>query len=196
MGPVKLANTLKISVQEAREYIYQFNTTFKVLVRWLKQQQEQGYERGFSETYLGRRRYFRKPVKPYKPEWEQLSFDRNNSFDENMPKPLRKYHSRVAAIKREAGNSPIQGGNADITKIAMYELRKYIKEYERVHNRGEYLAHIALQVYDELVLDCPEHLAKHFAHKMDEIMQKAGERIIVNVPVETDCAIADTWVKD
>lgn len=196
MGPGKLANTLKISLDEGRAYISQFNTTFAVLVKWLKRQQEIGYERGWSETYLGRRRYFRKPPKPYKPEWDKLKFDRNNPFDDRMPKPLKKYHSKVAAIKRESGNSPIQGGNADITKIAMYEMRKYVKRYEREHNGGEYLAHVALQVYDELVLDCPEHLAKHFATVMDDVMRKAGERVITQVPVETDCAVADTWVKD
>ncbi len=197
MGPGKLGNTLKIETKESKEYIFQFNTTFEVLVAWLKKQQEIGLERGYSETYLGRRRYFRKPVFPdWDPDWDMINFDHGNPFDEDMPKPLKKYHSRMAMIKREAGNSPIQGGNADITKIAMYEMRKYVKAYELEHNNGEYLAHVALQVYDELVLDCPEHLAKHFASVMDDVMKKAGERVIKHVPVETDCAIADTWVKE
>lgn len=196
MGAGKLSRTLGITLEEAREYINQFNTTFKVLVDWLKRQQEEGFERGYSLTYLGRKRYFRTPPRPYKAEWDLIDFNPNNPFDKKMPKPLKKYWGRVAAIKREAGNSPIQGGNADITKIAMYEMRKFIQAYEKEHNNGEYLAHVCLQVYDELVVDCPEDLAQIFANKLDEIMREAGGRCILLVPTETDCAIADTWVKE
>lgn len=196
MGAKKLAHKLKISLQEAREYITQFRTTFAVLVQWLQEQQEIALKRGYSLTFLGRRRYFRIPTSPkWLPEWYDLDFDPNNSFDDRMPKPLRKYHANCAAIKREGGNAPIQGGNADITKIAMYELRKKIRTYEKKYNNGEYLAHIALQVYDELVVECPEELAPMFASMMDDAMKKAGRKVILNVPVEVGCIIADTWVK-
>lgn len=116
-------------------------------------------------------------------------------MDENLPDRIKKYYSSIASIKREGGNSPIQGGNADITKIAMYKLRKWIRDYEKQFNKGEYVAHIALQVYDELLVDCPEELAEDFAQAMDQAMVQAGEMVITKVPVETGCLIEDSWVK-
>lgn len=253
MGPGKLANTLGIEKELAKEYILQFNTTFEVLVGWLKENQElavslraSSYEEilkaekegrepifdlAYAETDLGRRRYFKLPPVPPLAQvadryrrvkmgtttkkdpkdksniivtnvynWQAdglktLDFDPGNPWDEKMPKSLRKYYQRMAGIKREGGNSPIQGGNADITKIAMYELRKWIRQVEKERNNGEYLAHIALQVYDELIVDCPESMAEEVAKKMDDLMQKAGDRVITEVPVETGCLIADSWVK-
>lgn len=196
LGPQRLSDEIGISMNEAKEYIKNFSERFAVLTRWLKLQQEKGFERGYSETYLGRRRYFVKPVMPWEDEWDKLAFNKMNPFDKKMPDPLRRYHATSAAIKREAGNSPIQGSSADITKIAMYEIRKYIRQLEIETNRGEYLAHVALQVYDEIVIDCPEHLAKHLSQKMVEIMRTAGERVITQVPVVINCTIADTWIKE
>lgn len=253
MGPGKLADTLGIARELAKEYIVQFNTTFAVLVAWLRENQDmaivlracsyQASQRAintnspevpdlaYAETHLGRKRFFVLPKAPpllevadryrkYKigtqtiqdpkdpsniiivPKYcwkaeglQDLDYDPTNPWDEKMPKTLKKYYQRIAGIKREGGNSPIQGGNADITKIAMYELRKWFRQVEKERNNGEYLAHVALQVYDELIVDCPEGMAKEVAAKMDELMQKAGDRVITQVPVETGCIIADSWVK-
>jgi len=77
----------------------------------------------------------------------------------------------------------------------MYLLRKRIKLIEKERNNGEYLAHVALQVYDELIVDCPEEMADELAKLMDDVMIEAGNRVIKEVPVEVDCLIADSWVK-
>ena len=196
MGVMKLSRTLGITRELAKEYITQFNSTFKVLVAWLKEQQELALQRGYAETFLGRKRYFIVPKKPeHRAEWDKIRFNRDDPFDDNLPEPWKQYHKRRAGIKREGGNSPIQGGNADITKRAMTMLRHWIKEFEAKHNDGNYLAHIALQVYDELIVDCPAQYAEEFAANMDRIMKEAAKEVIINVPVETGCIIADSWVK-
>ena len=196
---------------------------------------------GYSETALGRRRYYVLPKAPMpvatahnyvridtgskitipnnwydpsKPEdrdnqktrrvpvyryeadgLSTLDYNPLNPWDDKMPKKVKAYYQRLAGIQREGGNSPIQGGNADITKIAMYLLRKWIRSVEKERNNDQYLAHIALQVYDELMMDCPEWLAEEAAAKMDELMQKAGSYVIDKVPVETGCIIENSWVK-
>lgn len=264
MGAAKLSRTLGISLEKAREYVKQFNETFAVLVAWLRENQEkaillrscsyQELERSeaegrdpkpdlaYSETHLGRKRYFVLPKTPpvvqiadkyqrystdrtklienrfFNPElpedkktnpkkkrvpvyeWkaegcETLKFDPNNPWDENMPRSIQKYYMKMAAIKREGGNSPIQGGNADITKLAMYKMRKWIRSVEKERNNDQYLAHVALQVYDELIVDCPEWLADEAAAMMDKLMQEAGQEVITKVPVETGCIIENSWVK-
>jgi DNA polymerase I-like protein with 3'-5' exonuclease and polymerase domains len=113
---------------------------------------------------------------------------------ESSAQRIRSYHSKMAGIKREGGNGPIQGTNADMTKVAMYLFRKYIKDYEKDHNNGEYIAHILLQVYDELLVEVPEELSELFGDKLTECMVKAGERYIKNVPVSADCVIGDHWI--
>jgi DNA polymerase-1 len=225
MGAGKLAHTLKISRALAKEYIEKFNSTFKVLVAWLRKNQDLALERGYAKTYLGRKRYFKVPQKPailscahlyqeriigwkkteegknrpikeyYADGLATINFNPLDPWDENLPKPLKDYYSRIAGIKREGGNSPIQGGNADLTKIAMYKLRKWIRDYEKKHNNGEYLAHVCLQVYDEILVDCPEEMAEILRPVMDRIMKEAGEEVIKLVPVETACAVADFWLK-
>ena len=243
MGAATLAAKLNIPIELAREYIKKFNDTFKVLVAWLKSNQElalklrtcsyQELERAksegrkpvpdlaYSETFLGRKRFFKLPETPNevrfadkyerrtigydednKPiyRWEarglpSLKYDPANQWDENLPRRIKKYYIRKAMIQREGGNSPIQGGNADITKISMYLYRKWIKEQEKTRNNGEYLAHIKLQVYDELVVDCVDWFKDEAAEALDRIMREAGAYVIKNVPVETDCVIADSWVK-
>jgi len=211
----KLADTINIIKELAKEYINSFENKFKRLVAWLKENQDGTITKAYSETHLGRRRYFFIPVTPWEVEnadkfvptygsegeltyqygGKSLAYDPGNPWDKNLPDNIRDYHMKISQIKREGGNFPVQGGNADITKIAMYEIRKYIKELESKENKGNYLAHIALQVYDEIVVDCPEQYADHLAKKVEEIMVKAGEEVITEVPVVTDCIIADSWVK-
>lgn len=244
MGVKKLADTLSIARELSKEYITKFNDKFAVLVGWLRENQERSLEprwclydeyvkaksegrdpkmtMGYSETLLGRKRYFLIPEMPKLVEYSNtfypltvidpetneqvrkwksdalnkvLDFNPGDAWDENLPESIKKYYSRLAGIKREGGNFPIQGGNADITKIAMYELRKRIKIIEKERNGGEYLAHVALQVYDEILMDCPEEYADEFAKLMDTVMKEAGKRVIEHVPVETGCIIANSWVK-
>ena len=133
-----------------------------------------------------------------------LLFDPANPWDKKLKQlyekedavavRVKKYHARIASIQREGGNAPIQGTNADMTKIAMYEFRKYIRKYEKDHNDGKYLAHIMLQVYDEILVDSPEHLAQKFGDQLTKCMVDAGNLFIKNVPVEASCVAADTWV--
>lgn len=244
MGVKKLADTLSITRETSKEYIAKFNTTFEVLVTWLRGNQDKSLEKracpygerikaeqegraprmtlGYSEAFLGRKRFFKIPFPPSEVQhagtfvrhqvvdnktkerktlWvskyldKTVEYNPGDPWDEKLPDTIRKYYGRLAGIKREGGNFPIQGGNADITKIAMYILRKRIKLIEKERNNGKYLAHVALQVYDELIVDCPEEMSEEMAKLMDDVMVEAGDRVIKHVPVETGCIIADSWVK-
>lgn len=198
-GAKALGESLGISTDKAKGYIKKFNTKFKTLVQWLDRQKELAYKDSVAITELGRKRFFWRPHKPvWRDEWDDLrnqGCDFANPFDPKLPPEYKSYYSKIASTKREGVNSPIQGGNVDITKIAMANLRKFIKDFEKKHNNGNYLAHVALQVYDEIVVDCPEQYAEIFAKKMEEIMEKAGQQVIKGIPVETDCVIEDFWAK-
>lgn len=217
MGLTKFAYTVSLHIDKARVYFKAFKETFNVAMSYLDKikasalKPRDGYL-GYSTTFLGRRRYFRIPRTPgilYKNfaqvgsgeetlwtcKGETLKYNPKDPWDENLPEPLQRYYGTVAAIKRSGGNAVIQGGNADITKIAMHLVRRKIREYEKQYHGGKYVAHIALQVYDELVVDCPEDKVDYFLSIVREQMILAGEQVITKVPVEVDSAVSDHWVK-
>jgi len=235
-GRDALANKIDIPKDEAGDYLKGYKRTYNGLILFLEALQDRGLKKrkgtieefykiekyggritntlGYSETVLGRKRFFRVPKVPAEVRYmgsfkkiddnrwrsarlkKTINYDPADKWHPKMPANIKEYHSKVAQIKREAGNFPIQGGNADLTKIAMTWIRDFIKLYQIKHNGGRYLAHVCLQVYDEILVDCPATHAEEFCKEMHRLMIKAGERVIKRVPVLTDGAIEDHWSKD
>jgi len=101
-----------------------------------------------------------------------------------------KYLNQIGAMKRVGGNTPIQGGNADITKIAMAILRK------RLIKGGYYPnARICLQVYDEIVVDAPASVGHEVRKIQEDVMIEAGQRVIRNIPVIVEGELTTHWTK-
>jgi DNA polymerase-1 len=93
MGPQRLAQELGIPIAEAQRYIGNYFARYAGVRAFMNQVIEEGRERGYVKTILGRRRAV--------PE-------------------LRSTERGVAqAAERVAGNTPIQGSAADIIKLAM-----------------------------------------------------------------------------
>lgn len=88
------------------------------------------------------------------------------------------------AAKREAMNMPIQWTSADIIKIAMIQIAKYIK--------NSWLKSILImQVHDELVFDIFPWEEKTLAENLKNIM----ENILKNkeIVLKSDVLIGETW---
>ena len=102
IGDFSLSQDLKITRNQAREYIYSYLETYAGVDAYLKNIVISAYDCGYVTTAFGRRRYI--------PELE----GRN--------KMLQKFGERVAM------NSPIQGTAADIIKIAMINVDKRLRE--------------------------------------------------------------------
>lgn len=101
-----------------------------------------------------------------------------------------KFEAEVGAIMREAGNHPIQGGNADITKHAMVRIRDKFKEL------GYYPeAHIMLQVYDELAVIAPTKWRAEVEKIVDDAMIECGKLVITNIPVIVEGHTKQCWTK-
>lgn len=84
-----------------------------------------------------------------------------------------------AAIRRQAGNHPIQGTAADCMKLAMARLW--------------HLAPVA-QVHDELVLEVPAAAAEEIAARVQEEMVCAASEILGDqVPILVDAAWGHSW---
>lgn len=87
--------------------------------------------------------------------------------------------------KRIAMNAPLQGTAADVMKLAMVKVRNALKT-----ELPE--ARLLMQVHDELVLECPTHLAE----KAGEILRREMEGVAnLSVPLTADVTIGKDWMK-
>ena len=102
IGDFSLSQDLKITRNQAREYIDNYLATYAGVDAYLKNIVISAYECGYVTTAFGRRRYI--------PELEGHN------------KMLKKFGERVAM------NSPIQGTAADIIKIAMINVDQKLSE--------------------------------------------------------------------
>lgn len=108
IGEFSLAQDLKISVKEARQYIADYLATYPAIKEYMKKTVENGRENGYVSTILNRRRYL--------PELRASN------------KVTQAFGERVAM------NAPVQGSAADIIKIAMVNVYNRLKN-ERLHSK-------------------------------------------------------------
>ncbi len=97
---------------------------------------------------------------------------------------IRKHSSAVAWISRfVARNTPIQGGSADIIKLAMLHVAKELA-------KGKKDAVLLLQVHDELVFECEKGEAPAFGAWVKKVMEAA---IKLRVPVVAEVKVGANW---
>ncbi len=105
-------------------------------------------------------------------------------FDRKRPLPeINSTNGMIrAAAERLAVNTPLQGSQADIIKKAMIEVQEAIKE--------ERLAHMVLQIHDELIFELPEENVS----RTQEIVQTIMENITtLSIPLIVNIAVGKNW---
>jgi len=138
-----LAARTELSPEEAQQFISKYFAQFPRVQGYLEEVKQRAVEQGYTETLLGRKRYF--------PELATGS----------------SAHANVrAAALRMAINHPIQGTAADIVKIAMIRLHADM-EKQGLDSK------IILQVHDELVLEVPDGEVKGVAALVRGVMESA-----------------------
>ncbi len=164
MSEYKLADTIEIPVPQAKAIIDKF---FKVVPK-VKQ---------FLDL-LGRTGVTNGMIKTPPPYRRIRFFDDYKSEDKKI----------IGSIDRASRNSPIQGGNADLTKLALVMLYRFIHE----NNLPVRLVHT---VHDEIQCKVKEEYAEEWIVHMNRIMEDAGKIIIKTIPMKVDCKISDSWSK-
>ncbi|MEK7395986.1 MAG: DNA polymerase [Candidatus Poribacteria bacterium] len=162
MGSQGLAASLEISEKEAEELLENYFKSYPKVKKYLEESASMAIKQGYSATIGGRRRYYE--IK-----------DKNDQKE-------------VASIVRQAKNAPIQGTNADMTKLALIWIRNKIKE-------RNIDAKLINTVHDEIVIECAAGIADEAAEIMRDCMVKAGEYYLHKLPVEVEYAISDSWQK-
>jgi len=133
--------------------IEQYFTQFSGLKTWMDEIKEKAREDGYVTTMMGRRRQLR---------------------DINSKNGMLRSHA-----ERNAVNTPVQGTAADMIKLAMVEVHKYLMA-------GDYKTKMVLQVHDELVFDAHKDELAELKPIIEEKMKNALPNLKVPILVGMD----------
>jgi DNA polymerase-1 len=159
MNAFGLASRMGIAADEAAEFIEAYFAGFPRIREFLDRQVARAAAEGFTETILGRRRYL--------PELQS-------------PNPRVRDMGRRMAL-----NAPIQGGAADILKLAM------IKVDADLETSGLDSV-MVLTVHDELVFDVAEGDLEASTDLVAKAMESAYE---LRVPLKVDVGWGRNWAE-
>ncbi|MGB9692904.1 MAG: DNA polymerase, partial [Candidatus Sumerlaeaceae bacterium] len=159
MSAPGLSQRLKIPLEQAKRFIAQYFEAYQGVKRWIEQIIQTARQFGYVTTLSGRRRYL---------------------ADINS----QNYNARAAA-ERMAINAPIQGSSADMIKLAMLDIHRWLKE-------SDYQARMILQVHDELIFDVPEEELENI---LPEVRRRMENAMPLCVPVRVDCKWGKNWAE-
>jgi DNA polymerase-1 len=162
---------MDIAVEEADRIIKKFFAVVPKVEKFLTELGELGKSRGFIRTGEPFRRI----------RWFPKFKD---SKDNNNPDAFRFQ----GEIERASKNTPIQGSNGDVIKLALIKVQEAI-------NKNNYPVTILLSVYDEIQTECEASFADEWKGILDSIMIEAAKEVIKETPVVVDCKISDYWEK-
>ncbi len=163
MGPGRLAAQIGVDVTTAKEYMEKYFKTFKKVKGWLDRAAKLAVQRGYSETPIGRKRYYPMP-------------------DKSDP----NYDKMIAGIERQGKNHPIQGANADATKYALIFLNEKFKEL-KIDGA------ITHTVHDEIVAEVRADQADEWAKVQQEQMERAASLFMKNCPAKAEAVVSHQW---
>lgn len=163
MGINALRANLGTSRAEAEQFYDEYFANFKTLAEYLESVRKFAEKNGYTDTFFGRRRYF-----------EGI----------NSKIPYIK-----AAAERMAINAPIQGTGADIIKLAMVNVAKYMND-KKISDKVRPL----LQVHDELVYEVRKSDVKKVAEDIKGIMESVvNPKETGGVVCKVDAKAGDNW---
>ena len=101
----------------------------------------------------------------------------------NLPEINSKNAARRQYAERTAINAPMQGSAADLIKLAMLAVDRWLRESDTG-------AKMILQVHDELVLEVPDAEVPEATEKTRELMASVAE---LKVPLIVDTGTGANW---
>jgi DNA polymerase-1 len=144
------------SEKQAEEDLQKFGDTYKVGTTWLDNAGEEGLRTLSSRTKAGRLVAFPKP----------------------------RSRGEEGGVRRNARNTPMQGLNADVLKIALRGIYDSIKGYD---------AFLVNEIHDEVHVESAESCSEEVAHIVEREMIAAAKKYITTVPIEAKAKAVDNW---
>ncbi len=157
MSAFGLAQNLGIERATAQAYIESYFSRYPGVRRYMDETRERARKQGYVETVFGRRLWLAE-MKSGSPQRRQ-------------------------AAERAAINAPMQGTAADLIKLAMVTVQKWLDE------RG-FGAKLIMQVHDELVLEVPQSELDEVREGLRARMQDVAQ---LEVPLIVDVGVGANW---
>jgi len=157
MSAFGLAQNLNIERSAAQSYIERYFARYPGVRQYMQDTRELAKEKGYVETYFGRRLW--------------------------VPEINSANGMRRAGAERAAINAPMQGTAADLIKLAMIAVDKWLKD-EKLSTK------LIMQVHDELVLEVPDAELELVKQKLPELMQNVAK---LDVPLMAEVGVGSNW---
>jgi len=157
MSAFGLAQQLNIERGEAQEYIDLYFDRYPGVKTYMDETRKLAHEQGYVETVYGRRLYL--------PEI-------------NSGNGMRRQYAERTAI-----NAPMQGTAADLIKMAMISVDKWIQ-----HEAQD--VRMIMQVHDELIFEVPDEQVTATSEKIQALMTGVAD---LRVPLLVDVGAGANW---
>jgi DNA polymerase-1 len=157
MSAFGLAGNLGIEREAARSYIDRYFMRYPGVAKYMEHTRALAKRQGYVETVFGRRLWLPEINSPNGP--------------------------RRGAAERAAINAPMQGTAADLIKLAMIAVARWIAS-EALGTR------LVMQVHDELVLEVPDAEVALVRERVPALMAGVAP---LRVPLVADVGVGDNW---
>ncbi len=157
MSAFGLSQQLKIPQAEAKQYIELYFQRYPKVKEYMENTRVFAEKHGYVETIFGRRLY--------------------------LPEINSNNHMQKMGAQRAAINAPMQGSSADIIKIAMIKVGKWLETHEI---DGQMI----MQVHDELVFEIKNSDIDKAKSEIPRLMSEAAK---LNVPLIANVDVGSNW---
>lgn len=157
MSAFGVASNLGIERDAAKLIIDRYFTRFPGVAKYMESTRALAKRQGYVETVFGRRLWLPEINSPNGP--------------------------RRAAAERAAINAPMQGTAADLIKLAMIAVSKWI-------NTEQLGTRLVMQVHDELVLEVPDDEIELTIRRVPDLMSRVAD---LRVPLLTEVGVGSNW---
>ena len=170
MGPNKLADTLNITIDNAKLLIEKYFEAFPSIKGFLDKLGNFGKKYGYIKTFppYNRKRWFT--------NWYPRIWDNKSSAME------------LGSIERASKNTPIQGASADMTKRALTLMRVWIKDSKAP-------VKLVMTVHDQIDTICKNNYLDTWTVTMKKIMELAAKEIVTNGLLKAEVTVSNCWEK-
>ena len=96
--------------------------------------------------------------------------------------------SDMGAIERRGKNTRIQGSGADMTKLALANVRSFINTHNLPVN-------LIMQVHDQIDTEVHRDYAIQWKSELEQIMNNAAKVIVTNGLLKVEAEISEVWKK-
>jgi DNA polymerase-1 len=157
MSAFGLASQLGLERSAAQQYMDRYFARYPGAAEYMQRVRDEARGRGYVETVFGRRLY--------------------------LPDIRSSVPARRAGAERAAINAPMQGTAADLIKLAMVAVQRWI-------DTGGLRTRLVMQVHDELVLEVPDAELAEVRRRLPELMTGVAE---LAVPLLVELGSGPNW---